>query len=59
MLISLKEKKCICSHYLLASNDSLTVKLFCTTFRISELRVVELLDGLCEKMQEYSLKVLV
>ncbi|XP_004500850.1 uncharacterized protein [Cicer arietinum] len=27
-------------------------------YRISELRVVELLDGLCEKMQEYSLKIL-
>lgn len=25
-------------------------------YRVSELRVVELLDGLCEKMQEYTLK---
>lgn len=24
--------------------------------RVSELRVVELLDGLCEKMQDYTLK---
>ncbi|KAG5018148.1 hypothetical protein JHK87_014003 [Glycine soja] len=27
-------------------------------YRVSELRVVELLDGLCEKMQDYTLKVL-
>lgn len=26
-------------------------------YRVSELRVVELLDGLCEKMQDYTLKI--
>lgn len=25
-------------------------------FRVSELRVVELLDGICEKMQDYTLE---
>lgn len=31
--------------------------MLCISFdRVSELRVVELLDGLCEKMQDYTLK---
>jgi hypothetical protein len=33
------------------------VKLFCAIFRISELRVVDLLDGLCDKMLDYTLRV--
>lgn len=52
------EYKCFCSSWLLTSHDCITLKLFYTIYRVSELRVVELLDGLCEKMEDYTLKVL-
>lgn len=41
------------TYHIFCIGMSLTLFMWC---RVSELRVVELLDGLCDKMQDYTLQ---